>query len=102
MINLQLDKSGNEIFVSGKLDFENVAFALEQLCAFIDSASQKTIVNFSKLQQSNSAGLALMTNLLRYAKKKHKSIYFSNIPDKLLSAAKMSNLDEILLCAQMT
>jgi len=102
MKNLRLTKSGNEILIEGNLDFENVVDALNTSYPYIDAATNKLVFNFSNLQQSNSAGLALMTNLLRYANKKHKSIYLSNIPEKLLSAAKISNLDEILLCAQMT
>jgi ABC-type transporter Mla MlaB component len=91
-------KTDSEFLVKGILDFDNVSVVLAQAYACIAEKTGEVIFNFAGLQQSNSAGLALLTALLRYAKQQHCVVQFMNIPGKLWEAAKTSNLDEILPC----
>jgi ABC-type transporter Mla MlaB component len=99
MIEKKEGKNENEFNISGILDFNNVSLILKQACQIIDNASQEIIFNFSELRQSNSAGLSLLTSLLRHAEQVKKNIQFLHLPGKLWEAAKISNLDEVLPCA---
>ena len=95
------EKSANEVLIKGALDFDNVTTVLKQACQFLSqhiSSQTEIIFNFAEMQQSNSAGLALLTGLLRYAKEHQKIIQFIHIPAKLWAAAKISDLDKILPC----
>ena len=95
-------KSANEFLVKGILGFDNVNAVLNQACDFLSkekTASQTEIIfNFAELQQSNSASLALLTALLRYAREHQYIIQFLHLPSKLWAAAKISDLDKILPC----
>jgi anti-anti-sigma factor len=93
-------KSSTEFHISGIIDFDNVAELTQQTCEIIDKATQEIKFNFAEISQSNSAGLALLTALLRHANEKQKHILFLHLPAKLLAAAKISDLDAILPCTQ--
>lgn len=85
--------------VSGSLDFESIIPLLNQIDMLINKAINNITFNFSQITQSNSAGLAFLTALLRKAKAKHKTIQFLHLPTSLLAAAKISDLDKIIPCA---
>ena len=91
-------KSANEFLIKGAIDFDNVSIVFKQACDFISKQTTEIIFNFSELQQSNSAGLALLTALLRYTKQHQGAIQFTHLPAKLWAAAKISDLDKILPC----
>jgi len=94
--------SPTEFDISGVIDFENVTELLQKACEIIDQAKQEIKFNFAKISQSNSAGLALLTGMLRHAQEKQKHILFLQLPAKLLAAAKISDLDTILPCTPTT
>ena len=94
--------SPTEFDISGMIDFENVTELLQKACEIINLASQEIKFNFAKISQSNSAGLALLTGMLRHAQAKQKHILFLQLPAKLLAAAKISDLDTILPCTPTT
>jgi ABC-type transporter Mla MlaB component len=97
-----IEQKTDEFFIKGTLDFESVPVLLKQACEMIDQSQTPKqtdiIFNFSGLSQSNSAGLALLTSLLRHANERHKNIRFLHLPDNLWAAAKVSDLDKILPC----
>lgn len=94
--------SNNPVFISGVIDFDTVTPLLEKASRDIDKAKNTLQFDLSKVTGANSAGLALMTNLLRVGREKNIVVQFLNIPENLLSAAKISNLDKLLLCNQTT
>lgn len=96
------EKSPQEFTVSGELDFDNVTALFQQASEIINRATSQIKFNLSEISQSNSAGLALITGLLRYAKEHHKSVLFLHLPAKLLAAAKISDLDALLQCTPTT
>ena len=98
--NLQ-NQSQTEFLVKGALDVENTPVLLKQICDIIDQQTQKQtelVFNFSGLQQSSSAGLAMLTSLLRYANQHQQKLLFLHLPAKLWAAAKISDLDKVLPC----
>lgn len=60
------------------------------------SQQGKTVLDFSGVKRSDSAGLALMVHWARSAKQANASICFEQVPEKLLALAKMSGLNTIL------
>lgn len=84
-----------EFFVSGELNL-NTANNLLLRGQDIIKTLPSIHFNFAKVAQSSSVGLALLVAWCRIAKRLGKNITMSNLPDQLLSAAKVSNLDTIL------
>jgi len=93
--SLQKESDG-QFNMHGVLNFDSVIDIHKQALGIIDAAKEKLIFDLSLVTQSNSAGLALLTTLLRYAKQKNKQLRYVHLPAKLLSAAKISDLDQLL------
>lgn len=94
--------SATEFNVSGVIDFDNVEAVLREGCDILSNATAQIKFNFSGIEQSNSAGLALLTGLLRFANEHKKNILFLQLPGKILAAAKVCDLDSILPCTTTT
>ncbi|MDX2164392.1 MAG: STAS domain-containing protein [Gammaproteobacteria bacterium] len=94
--------SPTEFKLSGCIDFDNVENLLREGRDIISKASAQVKFNFSGIDQSNSAGLALLTGLLRHANENRKNILFLQLPAKVLAAAKACDLDAILPCSPTT
>jgi phospholipid transport system transporter-binding protein len=84
------------LVVSGSLNFATVVPLWN---ASLSLLIKKSFLRFdlSKIVSSNSAGLALLLEWLRYAKEKRKSITFENMPSQLLSIAVVAGIDKILI-----
>lgn len=81
--------------VTGVLDFSTVTAILSQILQ-LGGNSEDLKLDFSSLERSNSAGLALLLELLAYARKQNRKISFSGIPTQLLDLARMSNVEHLL------
>ena len=86
----------NQFFVSGDLDFSNVMLVYKK---FLSQIKKETLLHFdfSKVTSSNSAGLALIIEWVKFASQHHQSIQLKNLPQQLLSIAKAAGLEEILV-----
>lgn len=82
-------------YLEGELDFSNVMSvylkSLPQL-----KHSKKISIDFSKLKTSNSAGLVLLLEWLKYAKQHKKNIELKNISPDILSIAQLARVDHLL------
>ncbi len=94
--------SPTEFKLAGNIDFDNVENILQQGCEILSKATAQIKFNFGEIEQSNSAGLALLTGLLRFANEHKKNILFLQLPAKVLAAAKVCDLDAILPCTTTT
>jgi phospholipid transport system transporter-binding protein len=78
--------------VSGDLNFSNVmtvyAKSLPQL-----EASAELEFDFAQVTSSDSAGLALIVEWLKFANIHHKSVQFNNLSADILSLARAAGLD---------
>jgi phospholipid transport system transporter-binding protein len=81
--------------VHGALNVDSVVTLYQQALSIIDVATTQLHFDFSPITHSSSAGLALLTALLRYAKRQQKKVAYLHLPPKLLSAAKVSDLDQL-------
>jgi len=83
--------------VSGELDFSNVMSlywkSLPQL-----EAREKLVFDFSQVKTSDSAGLALIIEWIKFATAQNKSIQFNHISSDLMSIAKAAGLDHLIPC----
>lgn len=82
--------------ITGILDFSTVTALLTQIHS-VSGVNEDMTVDFSALERSNSAGLALLLELLADARLQKRKISFSGIPDQLLDLARMSNVDHLLV-----
>lgn len=86
----------NAFYLSGDLTFNNVmqvyASSLPQL-----KKNPKLEFNFSELKSSDSSGLALIIEWIKYARENNKTISLKYVPESLLSIAKAANLDSMLM-----
>lgn len=88
----------NQAFrLSGKLDFFNIMSiyqaSLDYLAESKNSGS-KLNFDFSNLESSDSSGLALIIEWIKYAKKNQLDIHFTAIPNDLLTIAKVAGITE--------
>src|SRR5688572_24002437 len=83
------------IVVSGELNFTTVATLWKES---LPRLSGYTELNFylAKVSGSNSAGVALLLEWIKYAKQEKKPIHFTNIPAHLASILSVSGISALL------
>jgi len=91
-----ISRKDNHLTVSGDLNFATVVHLWKSSTALMNSGSATLYFDLSGVTSANSAGLALLLEWLKYAKQKNKSIEFDQIPEQLLSIAKVSGIAEML------
>lgn len=84
-----------EFIICGELNFVTANNLLQRGNEIINKLSDIHF-NFAKVSQSSSVGLALLAAWSKNARQAGKQFTASNLPTRLLSAAKVSNLDTIL------
>jgi len=86
----------NCLALSGPLDFDTVMDLWRSSLPLLAERSELTF-DLSSVSNSNSAGLALLLEWVKYAKNSNKRIHFKNIPSQLLSIAAVSGIDKIII-----
>lgn len=93
MTHLKMDK--DRLMVSGDLTFSTVNQLWKDSLSFLN-AHQAIVIDFSEIKNSNSAGLALMIEWIKWAKEKNKVLKFTHIPANILAITKISGLEKII------
>ena len=89
-----IEKSGNEYFIVGKVTMDNTHSVLDESdTVFLDPA---IVVNFSKIEEADSAILSLMLEWLRRAKARSQALTFVNIPANVKSLATLYGVLEFI------
>lgn len=83
------------INVGGELTFNTVNHLLNEAPTLFKQLN-KLEINLSDVTRSDSAGLALLVDWMRYAKRSNKTITFHNVPSQMLAIANASGFDELL------
>lgn len=78
--------------VAGDLTFSSIGKKTAKSLSFLASAKDITI-DLSQVGQTDSAGLALMLEWVKYARSKRCSIVFKNVPEQLRNLARLSGLE---------
>ena len=79
-----------QLTVSGALSFDTVPDVLTRTAAWV-AASVKT-VDLARVQRADSAGLALMVEWLRLARKAGRNLQFIQIPEQVREIIRVNGL----------
>lgn len=85
----------NTIKVQGSLNFETVP-ALAKEAERLFKKMDNVHVSFAEVKDSNSAGLALLLEMVRIMKLNNKSINFAELPEQMVIVARAYGLDSEL------
>jgi len=88
-----IQQNKNELLISGVVDFLTVPDLVRKSLDFLKSyksidSSAIISVDLSKVTSCNSAGLALMLEMVRNARVNNVELLFDNLPNTLLTIAK--------------
>ncbi len=96
MSGATLHKAGNgRLEIHGDLSFGSVRELWDECREWISGCTEPEI-DLDRVQRSDSAGLALLVECQRQARRAGVSIRFFNIPAQMLSMARVSGLDQVL------
>lgn len=81
--------------LSGHINFQTVPMIWRQgMKMFKDAPS--LVLDLQGIERSDSAGLALLVEWMRFARNRNRPISFMNMPSQMLAIARASSLDNIL------
>jgi len=88
----------DRVQMKGALTFATATAAREAALAILNrsSSSESLTVDCSGVGASDSAGLAVLIDLLANASKRGRPVQFWNLPPGIVAAAKISDVDTIL------
>ena len=96
-------RSGNRVLVSGNLTMANVTALFREglkLASAENALSGNRLeIDFSGIEKVDSSAVSLMLVWMREAQRSKISVSFSNVPDNLLSLAKLYGVAELLTLA---
>jgi len=87
-----IDQGEGQFVIDGDLTFATIDKETVKSLAFLTTAKEITI-DLSRVPCTDSAGLALMIEWIRYARTKKTQIRFKKIPKQLLNLARLSGFD---------
>jgi phospholipid transport system transporter-binding protein len=91
---LNIIKENNGHFViDGDLTFATIDKQTLKSFSFLKAAKEITI-DLSRVSNTDSAGLALMIEWIKYSRHNRTQLSFKNIPEQLLNLAKLSGFDQ--------
>ncbi len=94
MSRLNIIKQGPRHFViDGDLTFATIDKQTLKSFSFLKAATEIT-VDLSRVSNTDSAGLALMIEWIKYSRHNRTQLNFKNIPEQLLNLAKLSGFDQ--------
>jgi phospholipid transport system transporter-binding protein len=93
---LRLDQHGGRLSLAGELDPAGVTQALAQSRAWLTTGTGTLQVDLSAVTRSESAGVALLLEWLREARRLGRSIEFLNPPAQMQSMLKFFDLERML------
>jgi phospholipid transport system transporter-binding protein len=96
MSGVRIEAQGGGLFLlDGELNFDTVPSVwLRSLELFADTAD--LAVDLGGVTRSDSAGLALLIEWLRFARQQHKPIRFQNLPGQMRALIEVSGLEQVL------
>ncbi|GLQ00219.1 hypothetical protein GCM10007891_20720 [Methylophaga thalassica] len=92
---IKYEEHSKRFVVTGEMTLESAKIALIESKGVFDAVNDIEI-DLQHVTQADSAGLALLVDWMRAAKKAKKSIAFKHLPEQMDAIAKASGLDELL------
>lgn len=91
-LNIIKENTGHFV-IDGDLTFATIDKQTLKSFSFLKAAKEITI-DLSRVSSTDSAGLALMIEWIKYSRQNRTQIAFKNIPEQLLNLAKLSGFDQ--------
>ena len=88
-------REGDAVHVQGELDFDSVA-RLWEITESLFQAEPIHRIDLSGVLRSNSAGVALMVEWLRQARRRQQPLAFVNIPKQMRAIIEVAELETVL------
>lgn len=85
----------NQLQVIGEINHQNVNQLLRDGKAIMRQHAHLQ-VDLSQVHHANSAGVALLTEWLRFAKANNKTLSFSKVPEQMLAIIELGGLAKLL------
>lgn len=86
----------NAFSVSGELNMQTVPAISRMANGQLSGLSGEVSIDLSAVSRADSAGLALLIDWLRMAKRYRYNLAFRNLPEQLMQIAAVSELQDIL------
>lgn len=91
-LNIIQENPGHFV-IDGALTFATIDKQTLKSFSFLKAAKEITI-DLSRVSSTDSAGLALMIEWIKYSRQNRTQLSFKNIPEQLLNLAKLSGFDQ--------
>jgi phospholipid transport system transporter-binding protein len=88
-----VDKGAGHFLVDGDLTFATIDKRTIKSLNFL-TAQKEITIDLAQVRNTDSAGLALMIEWIKYCRAKRTLLHFSNVPKQLLSLAILSGFDK--------
>jgi phospholipid transport system transporter-binding protein len=88
-----IKESNGHFVIDGDLTFATIDKQTLKSFSFLKAAKEITI-DLSRVSNTDSAGLALMIEWIKYSRHNRTQLSFKNIPEQLLNLAKLSGFDQ--------
>ncbi len=88
--------SGHCLRLAGELSFDTVPDLVRQGTALMARCSSPVVVDLGDVRRTDSAGLALLVEWMREARRQGKDIRFRNIPEQMRALARVAEVESIL------
>lgn len=86
----------NQFVIKGELNMQTVPALAESAHTMLAQATGELSVDLSGVSRADSAGLVLLIDLQRLARRQQCTIRFGHLPDQLQQILHLSELDDIL------
>lgn len=88
--------SAGHFQLAGDLSFATVPQVYLETDTLFGSPEAALVLDLSRVERTDSAGLALLVEWLRQARRLHKNLHFRAIPEQLLAIATASGVEAVL------
>lgn len=92
---ISLERRNEEYFLSGKLDRDTVPSFWQQRETWVPK-DKKVVIDLSKLQRIDSAGMVMLLHFQHYMSQQDQEISFINLPEQLKMLMRLSKVDSLL------
>ena len=82
--------------LSGELTMHTVSQVSLDAASLITTMKGEVTINLSNIVRADSAGLALLIDWLRVARRRNFTLHFEQLPEQLMQIARLCELDSVL------
>ena len=95
-MSVAIEQKAERVALSGELNMQTVPEVASRMAELVSQAHKKLLLDFSAISRSDSAGVALLVDVLQQARKANLEVAFCNLPAQMRAIADISGLLDIL------